>query len=307
VTPDEPGLADRTTLGLFLLVIVLGGISPVFVRITFRELDPMWAGASRFFVASLILGSVAVVRRLPLPRGRALLGAVLFGIMGLGVSTVLIYRGLVDTPAGVSQVILSLVPLITFLLAIVHRLERFAWNGLIGALIATVGVGVVFNDQMGANVPVAGMLSILAAAVAIGETTVIVKRFPGAHPISTNAVALMVGAAIFFTASVLFGEDRNLPQSTEIWLTWIYLVFVGTIAVITLFLVVINRMSASASSYQFLLMPLVTVVVSAVVSGERPTPAFLVGGLIVLAGVYVGIVRGRGQPAHEELPSPIPE
>ena len=54
-------------------------------------------------------------------------------------------------------------------------------------------------------------------------------------------------------------------------------------------------------------MPLVTVVVSAVVSGDQPTPAFLVGGLIVLAGVYVGIVRGRGQPAHEELRSPIVE
>jgi drug/metabolite transporter (DMT)-like permease len=307
VTSEERGLADRTTLAIFLLVTALGGIGPVFVRITFRELDPMWAGASRFFVASLILGSVALIRRIPFPRGSALFGTVLFGVMGLGISTTLIYRGLVDTPAGVSQVILSLVPLITFLLAIVHGLERFAWNGLVGALIATVGVGVVFNDQMGADVPVIGMLSILAAAVSIGETTVIIKRFPGAHPISTNAIALLVGAGIFLGASVLFGEERNLPQSPQIWLTWIYLVLVGTIAVITLFLVVVRRMTASASSYQFLLMPLVTVAVSAVVVGDRPTPAFLVGGLIVLAGVYVGIVRGRGQPAHEELPSPIVE
>ena len=303
---DERGLADRTTLGVFLLVTVLGGMSPVFVRITFREFEPMWGGATRFFAAAVILLAVALLRGIPFPRGSALLGAVLFGVMGLGVSTVLIYSGLVDTPAGVSQVILSLVPLITLLLAVVHRLERFAWSGLFGALIATIGVAVVFNDQMGANVPVAGMLFILAAAVSIGETTVIVKRFPGAHPISTNAVALLVGSGIFAVASLAFGETRRLPTSPEIWATWLYLVLVGTIAVMTLFLIAVGRMTASASSYQFLLMPLVTVVVSAVVTGEQPTIAFLAGGLIVLLGVYVGIVRGRGD-AKGALAPPVVE
>lgn len=306
MTGDQRGLADRTTLAVFLLVVVFGGISPVFVRVTFREFEPMWAGATRFFAAALILAAVAGLRRIPFPRGRPLLGTLLFGVMGLGVSTILIYRGLVDTPAGVSQVILSLVPLITLLLAVVHGLERFAWTGLVGALIATVGVAVVFNDQLSANVPVGGMLSILGAAVAIGETTVIIKRFPGAHPVSTNAIALLVGAVIFGVASFLFGETQRLPTSPEIWATWVYLVLFGTIAVITLFLVVINRMTASASSYQFLLMPLVTVAVSAVVSGERPTPAFLLGGLIVLLGVYVGIIRKRNDP-KPRLEMPVVE
>lgn len=306
MTSEQRGLADRTTLALFLLVVVLGGISPVFVKVTFREFEPMWAGATRFFAAALILGAVAIVRGIPFPRGRPLLGAVLFGVMGLGVSTTLIYRGLVDVPAGVSQVILSLVPLATLLLAVAHGLERFRMIGLVGALIATVGVAVVFNDQLDSKVPVIGMLSILAAAFAIAETTVIIKRFPGAHPISTNAVALLVGAAIFGVASLLFGETQRLPTSPEIWLTWVYLVLFGTIAVITLFLVVISRMTASASSYQFLLMPLVTVAMSAVIAGERPTLAFLVGGLIVLAGVYVGIVRGRDGP-RAELAPPIVE
>ena len=85
MSSDQRGLADRTTLGLFLLVIVLGGISPVFVRVTFREFEPMWAGATRFFAAALILTAVAVVRRIPFPRGRPLFGSVLFGVMGLGV------------------------------------------------------------------------------------------------------------------------------------------------------------------------------------------------------------------------------
>ena len=65
------------------------------------------------------------VRGIERPRGRALVGTVLFGALGMGLSTVLIYRGLVDTPAGVAQVILALVPLETLLFAVALS----AWSG----------------------------------------------------------------------------------------------------------------------------------------------------------------------------------
>jgi drug/metabolite transporter (DMT)-like permease len=44
------------------------------------------------------------------------------------------------------------------------------------------------------------------------------------------------------------------------------------------------------------LIPLVTVVVSAWLHGERITPAFAVGSVLVLAGVYIGAIR-RPLPA----------
>lgn len=65
----------------------------------------------------------------------------------------------------------------------------------------------------------------------------------------------------------------------------------------TLFLYVITRLSASTASYQFLLLPLVTVLVSAVLTGEQISPAFVVGAAIVLAGVYVGIIRSAARTA----------
>ena len=53
-------------------------------------------------------------------------------------------------------------------------------------------------------------------------------------------------------------------------------------------LFVLHRWSASATSYTFLILPLVTIVLGAVLLGERVTPAFLLGGAVVLVGVYVG-------------------
>ncbi len=294
VADDAPARAVRAyriTLLAFLLAVGLGGLSTVFVRVTLTELPPMWGGAIRFSTAAIILGTVVLLLRIARPRGRALVGTILFGALGLGLSTALIYRGLVDTPAGVSQVILALVPLETLLLAVAIRLERFRLAALLGAAIAVVGVGIVFNDQLSSHVPLGGLLSILGAGVAIAVTTVVLKWFPASNPLSAASIALPVGAMVFLAASVASGESHPLPTSPQVWLALAWLVFVGTIGVMTLFLFVISRLSASVASYQFLLLPLVTVVASAVVAGEQISPAFLVGAAVVLLGVYIGIIR----------------
>ena len=291
--------AERVTLAAFLLLVGLGGLGPVFIRILIREMPPMWAGAVRFGVAAVIVIVIVRLRGIPAPRGRALLGTVLFGALGLGLSTALIYRGLVDTPAGVSQVILALVPLETFIFAVVLRLERFRWAGLAGAAIAVVGVGIVFGNEMRANVPLTGLLAILAAGFSISATTVVLKWFPASSPWSSSSVALPIGAVMFMAASLAFGESHSMPSTTAGWLSLGWLTVVGTVGLMSLFLFVISRVSASASSYQFLLMPLVTVLASAIVAGEQISIPFAIGAAVVLLGVYVGIIRnpGRGPTA----------
>jgi LPXTG-motif cell wall-anchored protein len=42
-----------------------------------------------------------------------------------------------------------------------------------------------------------------------------------------------------------------------------------------------------------LLMPLVTILAAAAITGEAITPPFVVGGSLVIAGVYVGAIRRR--------------
>jgi drug/metabolite transporter (DMT)-like permease len=296
---------DAAVLVAFLLAVILGGIGPVMTRITLRELPPMWGGAFRFTLAAVLLAAIVLARRIALPRGRALAGTILFGSLGMGLSTILIYRGLVDTSAGVMQVILALVPLEVFLFACALRIERFRPAGLAGAGLAVVGVGVVFSDQLSANVPVGGLLAILGAGLSIATTTVVLKWFPASNPLSAASVALPIGAAMFWGASLLFGEARPLPASTTVWLALGWLIVVGTLGVMTLFLYVITRLSASTASYQFLLLPLVTVLVSAVVTGEQITPAFVVGAAIVLAGVYVGIIRSAARSSVAKLPAPL--
>ncbi len=263
------------------------------------------SGDMRFGAAgALMLNLVAAIRR-PLPRGRSLGGAALYGVVGFAASYGFAYTGLRDVPPGTAMVLIALTPLFTFGLAIAHRQERFHVQGLFGALIALVGIGFVFVDQLSADVPLVPLLLVLLAAVAIAESSVIVKSIPRSDPFATNAVAMLTGAALLFVLSLVVGEPWRLPTQAATWAAVAYLVLFGSVVMFALFVFTLQRWTASAVSYMTLMMPLVTVALAAVLTDERITPSFVLGGAVILGGVYVGAFL-KGRPARSSASS-LPE
>jgi drug/metabolite transporter (DMT)-like permease len=84
------------------------------------------------------------------------------------------------------------------------------------------------------------------------------------------------------------GEPRVLPTQAATWAAVTYVVVLGSVVLFALYVFTLQHWTASAVSYVTLLMPLVTVTVGAVLLGERITPSFVLGGAVILGGVYVG-------------------
>ena len=280
---------ERLTLLAFIVSTILGGNNAIAVRFSNMELPPFFGAAVRFAAASLILFVIVLILRLPLPRGRSLVGILIFGALQFGISYALIYWSLLQVPAGLFQVILALVPLLTFLLAMLHRQESFQWRLLLGGLIAVGGIAVIFWDGINTNIPLPALLATILSAACIAESVVLLKSFPKSHPVTTNALAMAVGAAILFATSWLFRELPRLPTQTTTWMALLYLVVFGSIITFILALYVLSHWTASASSYQLVVMPLVTVLFASWLANERITFALIVGGLLVLLGVCIGV------------------
>jgi O-acetylserine/cysteine efflux transporter len=302
--PSSAGPSQATLLA-FAGVVLFGGANAIAVKLTVAELAPFWGAAMRFLAAGALMLLVVVLTRRALPRGRSLGGAALYGLVGFAASYGFAYVGIRDVPAGTVMVLIALTPLLTFGLAIAHRQERFHLQGLLGALIAVVGIGVVFVDQLSAEVPLVALLLVLFAAVAIAESVVIVKAIPRSDPFATNAVAMLTGGALLFVLSLVAGEPLGLPRQAETWAAVGYLVLVGSVVMFALFVFTLQRWTASAVSYVTLLMPLVTVTLAAVLTSERITPSFALGGAVILGGVYVGAFM-KGRPARSSATS-LPE
>jgi drug/metabolite transporter (DMT)-like permease len=285
---------DRATLAAFATFVTLAGGNVIAVRSVSCEdceLDPFWAAASRFLLASLILAAIALVVRGGMPRGRALLGAALYGVLGFGAAFAFAYSGLQRVSAGLGAVFLATVPLLTFAFALLHRQERFRWDGLIGGVFAVAGMAVIFREGLGAGVPLGSLLSLLAAAACFAETGIVVKAFPRVHPISINAIGLGVGGLMLLVLALLYGDSLAVPELAKTWVAQAYLVILGSVVAFSLYVYVLRRWTASAVSYEGVLIPIVAILLASWLQDEEITWAFAAGSVLVLIGVYVGALR----------------
>jgi drug/metabolite transporter (DMT)-like permease len=186
------------------------------------------------------------------------------------------------------MVFIALVPLETFVLAIIHRQERFRVQGLVGASISLAGVAIVVWGQLGAAVPLGALLMLLGGTLFIAESALVLKAIPRADAWATNAIAMLTAGAILVAISAVAGEVWAIPARTDTWLAAGYLVVFGSIALFGLYLVGVRRWTASGMSYTTLLMPLVTMPLAALLLGEPLSITLVAGGLIAIVGIYIG-------------------
>lgn len=285
---------DRRALALFAACVFLAGGNAVGVRFSNRELDPLWGAALRFGAASLVLLAVMAFRRLELPRGRALAGAVLFGVLNFGVTFALAYYALVRIHAGLGQTVLSLVPLVTLLLAVAQRLERFRLLAGVGTVCATAGVAVISRAPLQGAVPTLSLLAMLGSVLSFAEAIVLVRRLPAVHPVTMNAVGMTAASALLFAGSAAAGDTWKLPDRPATWWALAYLVVAGSVLTFVLYLMVIRRWGASRAAYLFVVVPIVTILLSAWLDDEPLTASLLLGTPLILLGVYLGALRGGG-------------
>lgn len=295
---------DRVTLAAFVLAVLLAGGNGLAIGFSNDELAPYWGATLRFLTAGLVCAAIVVARRYPIPRGRALMGMVLYGVLAIAFAFGLLYWALVEVPTGAGVVILALVPLLTLMIAVIQGVEPFRWLAAIGAVVAALGVAIISADQLAGSVPPLPMLAAFLAAVAIAQSSVLIKRLPDVHPISTNAIAMLVGAGALAAVSAALGEPWILPREVPTWVAIGYLVLVGTVVVYALGLFVLTRWTASSASYLHILLPLVAVPLGAWLRNERVSPLFAIGATVVIVGVYVGVVvAGRRDATQESVPA----
>ena len=158
----------------------------------------------------------------------------------------------------------------------------------------------VIGEGVGAQVPLLSMLALVAAVVFMAEGSVVYKLLPRHHPAVTNAVSMSVGAMFLIIVSGIVGEEWIIPTSPNALISLLYLVLIGSVGVFYLYLFVLSRWPASVTNYSFLLTPIVTVILAAWLLGEDLAISLIIGGTVVLVGVWVGAFSGAGRMSASE-------
>lgn len=302
-TPATPG---GLTLAAFAGAVTLGGANFIAVRFSNRELDPFWGAGLRFGVAALLFILIAIVFRLRWPRGRQLVLTMIYGLLSLAISYALLYWALVRVHAGVASVVLAVVPLVTLILAVAHGMEKLRLQAIVGSVLAIAGVVWMTLGPQEVVLPFTALVAMLLASLSIGESVIVSKKVSNNHPAMTNAVAMPTGAAVLLAISAIAGEEWILPHQPEVVWSVAYLVTLGSVGLFVLFLLVVRHWTASATSYAFVLFPVVTMLLAAWIADEPITAQGVTGAVLVMSGVWFGALSpgARRGPAADPVVAP---
>ncbi len=275
------------------MAVCFGG-TWVAADIAVETLPPFTIAAIRFGLASLLLWLGARALRMRLAPVRA---ADLPLIIGLGLTAIAGYNylfltGLTLAPATDGSLIVpGLAPVATALIAAPVLGERLRRGTIAGLVLAIVGLLLVVNPQ-GGNASADRLLGdamFLGGAVLWGIYSVL-GRIAGARfdPVSATLYGAVAGTLVLLPLALLEGGLSRVPHAAiGGWIGIGYLAVFGTVGGFVALHVGIRRIGASRAAAFALLVPVFGVSSSAWLLGEPLAPLTLVGGAVILAGLWL--------------------
>jgi O-acetylserine/cysteine efflux transporter len=278
----------RSLGALLLLAIVWGGSIPL-TKLGLRDIPPLTLTALRYLTAAPCFLWLLRGRRLP-PAGVSAAAAGL-GLLGIGVGQVSQTLGVRLTPASVATVVSALIPVLVVALAAVRLRQPIRGTQVAGLAAALLGVALVAGGDPRALAPLhpatlAGVALVLLSSVAVALYYVLSVELIERYSVLTiAAISSLAGAAAL--APVAVWELGHAPMrltATAIAVV-LYLGLLVTVAGLWVWFGALMTLPARIPAALQYLQPIVGVLASAALFGDRLDRWFWTGTALVLAGI----------------------
>ena len=246
----------------------------------------------RCALGAAVLLPPALVRKDRFPRGRALYAGIASGV-ALGAHFGFWISSLDYTSVAASVVLVSTQPVFVAVLAYLLFGEHTTPLSFLGIVVAIAGTAVIAFDRTVGSAAVLGNVLALLGAVTVAVYVLIGRssRTGGVGVLPYSIVVYSAAAATLLPVALGF-EIRLWGYSGETWF-WLAAITAGPqLMGHTVFNWALRYVQASIISGTILAEPVVAALLAWLVLSERPGVLTVVGGAIVLLGLYF-LLRGR--------------
>ncbi|WP_304962589.1 DMT family transporter, partial [uncultured Muribaculum sp.] len=190
------------------------------------------------------------------------------------------------------SLIVTLSPLITTLLVgAIYKNERPGKGVLMGSLIAFLGVGcVIFNSSFVLDVKPLGDLLSLSAAVCWSVYSLVLRKLSAFYTvmfISRKTFFYGMVTAIPFLIAIPEHTPLDVYLQFDVWSNFLFLgVFCSMIAFIIWAFTIKGLGAIKANNYLYI-QPIITLIASALLLGEKVSIVGYVGCSLILLGVWI--------------------
>jgi drug/metabolite transporter (DMT)-like permease len=275
--------------------VIVWGASFVATKIALENVPPATVVWMRFSLGVIILGGVVLLRKqFRLPHGRDWIYLMFLGFLGITFHQWLQSTGLVTSLAVSTGWIVASTPIFMAILSWIFLKEKLTWLQILGIGLAAFGVLMVitrgdprslFSGHFGSS----GDFLILASAPNWAIFSTLSRRGLKEYPAALMMFFVMLFGWLFST--VLFLDSGGLHQIQNLSINgWLAIGFLGIFCsgIAYIFWYDALQVLPVAQTGAFLyLEPVITVIVAGLLLGEKLFLAGLLGGVIILTGVWM--------------------
>lgn len=276
---------------LAVSVPTVWGFGFIFAKAAMGEFPPILLMALRFTLTALVL--VWFVR---VPRG--LMGRIfVVSLVSATIQYSLTFTGLRDLDASIAIIVVQLEVPFGALLAAIFLKDRIGWRRAFGMALAFVGVSLIAGEPR-VQQNMMPMLLVVGGAFTWAAGQVMIKTLGRVGGFTLIAWVAVMSAPQLFVASFLFEDGQLDAIAGAGWIGWgtvVYLGLVMTALGYAAWYHLLGKYQVNQVMPYLLLLPVVTVIGSVALLGERLTLPVALGGGVVIVGVAI-IVTYKRQP-----------
>jgi drug/metabolite transporter (DMT)-like permease len=289
----------KSRLLLYAVILihqVLTAVAFPVAKLGLNYIEPYTLAFMRFTLASMIFVPILIwLRTVQVISKRDHLTIFVLGLVLIPVNQTVFLVGQAMTTASHSSLLFAAIPIFIYILAIIFLGEKMTFRRTAGIAIATGGVYLILSGgdvEPGGNSILGDALVLVAvlawAVAAIMAKPLIVKY--GAFRVT--GLALVYGSIVYAP----FGLYRAMQFQFDGvpwqgWFTAVYLAFVVSIIAYFLWYWVLKYMEASRVAILQNIQPIIATSVAMAMLSETLSGNFVIGGVIVIAGVILTEVK----------------
>jgi drug/metabolite transporter (DMT)-like permease len=313
MTSSEPGSRQAASavavlVGLLTLYFVWGS-TYIGIKVAVESIPAFLMGAGRFALAGILLLGWSLARD-----GRAALrvtrtefrDSFIVGALLLGGGMGMVALGEQTVPAGITALLIALMPLWVAVLGRIVFGERTSRLVLAGIVLGLVGVVIlVAPTGIGAlALSAGGIAAVLVSPVSWASGSLYSShraRLPRL-PLVATALQMLCGALVLLGLSLVTGELTHFSVAAvtgRSWLAFAYLVTIGSGIGYTTYVWMLRVAPLPKIATYAYVNPVVAFVLSAIVLGEQISARTVVAAVVIVVAVAIIVTaRSRSSASH---------
>lgn len=279
---------------LMLLAILFWAVNFSFLKIVFREMEPLAFNGLRMLLASLLLVLICLFSGESLRVDRKdfwkLVG---LGVIGNTLFQIAFMCGLDLTTASNSSIIIALTPVSIALLSYFLKHEKIHPAAWVGIVISFVGFYLVISSQYGvlqfSYKSLLGDILIFTGNIFWALFTVfswpMLKRF---SPLKLTTLTMVFGTVFYIPFCIRDTLNTDFyALSIRAWAILVYSAVFSLVIPYIIWFLSVKRIGNSKTAIYDNLIPVLTILFAYFMIEERITLIQAIGALVIFAGVYL--------------------